>query len=149
MREATIEPRVKEHENDDPSTLLKKARKGVTGWVQHRLLKVPRLKEAILSSSEPPCCGPSHPAPQVRGPVNDQSSPKFTADRLFFPVSHIIINSDPSWAASRTSRTGSNPSRTESNHPEQGRMISPFFHWIFLDFRLSLKQISDCAMTGI
>jgi hypothetical protein len=90
--EATTEPRAMEQENDHdhPSTFLKSARKGVTDWVQQRLLEVPRLKQNASSSSEAPSDGLSHSAPEGLRPDNDQSSPQFATDRLCFPVSFLM-----------------------------------------------------------
>jgi hypothetical protein len=76
-----------EQENDHPSTFLKSARKGVTDWVQQRLLEVPRLKQNASSSSVAPSDGSSHFAPEGLRLDNDQSSPQFATDRLCFPVS--------------------------------------------------------------
>jgi hypothetical protein len=76
-----------EQENDHPSTFLKSARKGVTDWVQQRLLEVPRLKQNASSSSEAPSDGSSHFAPEGLRPDNKPNSPQFAADRLCFPVS--------------------------------------------------------------
>jgi hypothetical protein len=76
-----------ERENDQPSTFLKSARKGVTDWVQQRLLEASRLKQNASSSSTASSYGSSHFAPEGLRPDNKQSSPQFTADRLCFPVS--------------------------------------------------------------
>jgi len=79
-----------EQENDHPSTFLKSARKGVTDWVQQRILEVPRLKQNASSSSVAPSDGSNHFAPEGLRPDNDQSSPQFAADRLCFPVSFLM-----------------------------------------------------------
>jgi hypothetical protein len=79
-----------ENDHDHPSTFLKSARKGVTDWVQQRLLEVPRLKQNASSSSEAPFDGLSHSAPEGLRPDNDQSSPQFATDRLCFPVSLLM-----------------------------------------------------------
>jgi hypothetical protein len=79
-----------EQENDHPSTFLKSARKGVTDWVQQRLLEVPRLKQNASSPSVAPSDGSNHFAREGLRPDNDQSSPQFAADRLCFPVSFLM-----------------------------------------------------------
>jgi hypothetical protein len=79
-----------EQENDHPSTFLKSARKGVTDWVQQRLLEVPHLKQNASSPSVASSDGSSHFAPEGLRPENDQSSPQFAADRLCFPVSFLM-----------------------------------------------------------
>jgi hypothetical protein len=76
-----------EQENDHLSTFLKSARKGVTDWVQQRLLEAPRLKQNASSSSVAPPDGSSRFAPEGLRPDNNQSAPQFAADRLCFPVS--------------------------------------------------------------
>src|SRR5947209_20626560 len=76
-----------EQENDHPSTFLKSARKGVTGWFQQRLLEASSLKQNTSSSPTAPSNGTSHFAPEGLRPGNNQSSPQFAADRLCFPVS--------------------------------------------------------------
>lgn len=79
-----------EQENDHPSTFLKSARKGVTDWVQQRILEVPRLKQNASSSSVAPSDGSNHFAPEGLRPDNDQNSPQLAADRLCFPVSFLM-----------------------------------------------------------
>ncbi len=64
--------------------------KGVVGWVQQRLLKVPRLKENISSSST---ASPSTPAqPLTEAPLggSEQTSPRLLSDRLRFAVSYVF-----------------------------------------------------------
>jgi hypothetical protein len=76
-----------EHENDHPFAFWKSARKGVTDWVQQRLLEASPLKQNTSRSSIALSYGSSHFAPEGLRPDNNQSSPQFAADRLCFPVS--------------------------------------------------------------
>jgi hypothetical protein len=101
MPKDTAKPTAIGQEQDHPPTSLKSARKGVTDWVQQRLLKVPHPKK-ISSSPDQPSCGPSHLAPQVPLSENLQSSPNSMVDRLYFPVGFMVVDLDPSTIESNT-----------------------------------------------
>ena len=88
--------RAMEQSRDHPTIPIKSARRGVTEWIQQRLLKAPNSKENAPSLLTPA----SGETGQLTGhgppPGYGQTSPPFITDRLCFSVSLVMVDPDPS-----------------------------------------------------
>ena len=85
-----------EHGHEHPTTSIKGARKGVTEWIQQRLLNAPSLKENAPSLSTPTSGETGQLTSHGPRPGYGQTSPPFIADRLCFSVSLVMVDQYPS-----------------------------------------------------
>ena len=79
-----------EQNQDQTTTSSMRTQKGVLGWMQQRLLKVPCLREGISSlSTASPSTHARAPA-QTRLGRSEEHSTCLHSDRLRFQVSHVL-----------------------------------------------------------